>query len=89
MRALVELDARRPRRARADGDHDLRRRDPALLAPVAADGERVRVDEAGVRRSQLDVVARQLVADDVDLALRSRAACARTDPAIVISSLTR
>ena len=67
-RRVVELDRLRPVRARADRDHDVVGRDAALLA-ARRDGDRVRVDEARVAVQQLHVVARQLVAHDVDLAL--------------------
>jgi hypothetical protein len=66
-RAVVELDGRRPRGASAGGDHDPLGGETPLLAPRHED--RVRIEEAGAPGNDLDVVAEQLVPDDVDLTL--------------------
>src|SRR3972149_456339 len=60
---------RRAGRVRAAGDDDLLGGEAALLAVVAADADRVWIDEARVARDQRDAVSRELVADDVDVAV--------------------
>ena len=66
-RLAVEVDGRRPRRLGADRDDDLVGAELVLVAVVVDDDDRVRVDELRGADEQRDVVARELVADDVDL----------------------
>ena len=64
--ALVEVDALRARRARADRDHDVLGGDDHLRVVRASSSiaDRVRVHERGVADEQPDVVAAELLADE-------------------------
>ena len=68
-RLLVELDARGPHRPAAGRDHDAVGVHDLAAAVGVRDHDRVVVDEARVAVEDGHVVARELVADDVGLAL--------------------
>jgi hypothetical protein len=67
-RLVVELDGARAVRARSRGDDDLLGAQPPVLGAAAQD-DGVRVDEAGGAGDDVNAIPRELVADDVDLAL--------------------
>ena len=64
----VGLDAGRGRRVRADRDHDVRRGDLRASPPRSGSTSGVGIDERRLAAQHVDVVAAELVLDDLDLA---------------------